>query len=78
LNPPVSTLPTPNTTAPTLPLYLFANHFHNLGGLRYHYLDEGHGEPLVMLHGNPISLMTPAMSIRCDSASMILRCCSII
>ena len=25
----------------------------DLGGLRYHYLDEGEGEPVVMLHGNP-------------------------
>lgn len=25
----------------------------DLGGLRYHYLDEGQGEPVVMLHGNP-------------------------
>jgi cis-3-alkyl-4-acyloxetan-2-one decarboxylase len=25
----------------------------DLGGLRYHYLDEGRGEPVVMLHGNP-------------------------
>ncbi len=25
----------------------------NLGGLNLHYLDEGQGEPLVMLHGNP-------------------------
>jgi haloalkane dehalogenase len=24
-----------------------------LDGLRYHYLDEGAGEPVVMLHGNP-------------------------
>ncbi len=23
------------------------------GGLRLHYIDEGHGEPVVMLHGNP-------------------------
>jgi haloalkane dehalogenase len=23
------------------------------GGLRYHYLDEGEGEPVVMVHGNP-------------------------
>ena len=23
------------------------------GGLRLHYLDEGEGEPVVMLHGNP-------------------------
>jgi haloalkane dehalogenase len=24
-----------------------------MNGLKYHYLDEGHGEPLVMVHGNP-------------------------
>src|SRR5690349_12224434 len=23
------------------------------GGLNYHYLDEGEGEPVVMVHGNP-------------------------
>jgi haloalkane dehalogenase len=23
------------------------------GGLRYHYIDEGQGEPIVMVHGNP-------------------------
>ena len=23
------------------------------GGLRLHYIDEGSGEPVVMLHGNP-------------------------
>lgn len=31
----------------------YTGHFFNLGGLRYHYLDEGAGEPVVMLHGNP-------------------------
>ena len=40
-----------------LSLYPFESHFHDLGGLRYHYLDEGEGregdEPVVMLHGNP-------------------------
>lgn len=25
----------------------------DLGGLHYHYLDQGQGEPVVMLHGNP-------------------------
>lgn len=25
----------------------------DIGGLRYHYLDEGDGEPVVMVHGNP-------------------------
>lgn len=34
-------------------LYPFESHFMDLGGVRYHYLDEGHGEPVVMLHGNP-------------------------
>ncbi len=36
-----------------MPLYPFTGHFLALDGLRYHYLDEGQGEPLVMLHGNP-------------------------
>ena len=34
-------------------LYPFASHFLEIGGLRYHYLDEGRGEPVVMIHGNP-------------------------
>lgn len=38
-------------------LYPFESHYHNLGGLRCHYLDEGESregvEPVVMLHGNP-------------------------
>ncbi|MBI4240571.1 MAG: alpha/beta fold hydrolase [Candidatus Rokubacteria bacterium] len=34
-------------------LYPFESHFLDLGGLRYHYVDEGRGEALVMLHGNP-------------------------
>ncbi len=34
-------------------LYPFTGHFLDLHGLRYHYLDEGYGEPIVMLHGNP-------------------------
>lgn len=31
----------------------FKNNYIDLEGLKYHYLDEGQGEPLVMLHGNP-------------------------
>lgn len=34
-------------------LYPFQSHFHDLGGLQYHYLDEGQGETVVMVHGNP-------------------------
>jgi haloalkane dehalogenase len=34
-------------------LYPFTGRFLDLQGLRYHYLDEGRGEPVVMLHGNP-------------------------
>ncbi len=34
-------------------LYPFESHFATIGGHRYHYLDEGAGEPVVMLHGNP-------------------------
>lgn len=47
------------TTAERLPadvpraLYPFDGRFFPLDGLRYHYLDEGSGSPVVMLHGNP-------------------------
>jgi haloalkane dehalogenase len=34
-------------------LYPFRSHFLDLQGLKYHYLDEGQGRPVVMLHGNP-------------------------
>ena len=34
-------------------LYPFEGRFLDRAGLRYHYLDEGQGEPVVMLHGNP-------------------------
>ncbi len=33
--------------------YPFTGHFLDLNGLKYHYLDEGQGEAVVMLHGNP-------------------------
>ena len=33
--------------------YPFTGHYLDLDGLRHHYLDEGSGEPVVMLHGNP-------------------------
>jgi haloalkane dehalogenase len=33
--------------------YPFTGHFLSLDGPRLHYLDEGAGDPVVMLHGNP-------------------------
>src|SRR6266567_2418147 len=33
--------------------YPFTGHTLNLDGLSYHYLDEGAGDPVVMVHGNP-------------------------
>ena len=34
-------------------LYPFRSHYLRRNGLAYHFVDEGAGEPLVMLHGNP-------------------------
>ncbi|MFQ5485500.1 MAG: alpha/beta fold hydrolase [Desulfobacterales bacterium] len=34
-------------------LYPFKSNYLKIGGFRYHYLDEGKGNPIVMLHGNP-------------------------
>lgn len=33
--------------------YPFTGHYLGLDGLNYHYLDEGSGPPVVMVHGNP-------------------------
>jgi cis-3-alkyl-4-acyloxetan-2-one decarboxylase len=35
------------------PLYPFTSRYAEVNGRRMHYVDEGRGEPLVMLHGNP-------------------------
>ncbi|MFO0880141.1 MAG: alpha/beta fold hydrolase [Gemmataceae bacterium] len=34
-------------------LYPFTSQYLDLEGLRYHYVDEGAGDPLVCVHGNP-------------------------
>ncbi len=34
-------------------LYPFESHFAELGGTSVHYVDEGSGPPLLLLHGNP-------------------------
>jgi pimeloyl-ACP methyl ester carboxylesterase len=33
--------------------WLFAPHYANVSGWRMHYIDEGGGDPVVLLHGNP-------------------------
>src|SRR5579863_5374771 len=33
--------------------YPFPSRFFDLDGVRYHYVDEGHGETLLCVHGNP-------------------------
>ncbi len=35
------------------PLYPFQSHFLDRNGLRYHFVDQGQGNPVVMVHGNP-------------------------
>ncbi len=39
--------------APFKELYPFTSHYLDRNGFAYHYLDEGRGEPMLMLHGNP-------------------------
>ncbi|HLA86062.1 MAG TPA: alpha/beta fold hydrolase [Thermoguttaceae bacterium] len=34
-------------------LYPFESHYLTINGLRYHYLDEGRGPVVLMVHGNP-------------------------
>jgi pimeloyl-ACP methyl ester carboxylesterase len=34
-------------------LYPFKSNYLTIGALNYHYLDEGRGAPLLMVHGNP-------------------------
>lgn len=34
-------------------LYPFESHWLDIGGHRYHYVDEGAGDPIVLVHGNP-------------------------
>ncbi len=33
----------------------FSPHFVDVGGSRMHYVDEGEGDPILFLHGNPTS-----------------------
>ena len=44
---------TPDERFEGLPGYDFAPHWHEVGGLRLHYVDEGAGDPVVCFHGEP-------------------------
>jgi haloalkane dehalogenase len=44
---------TPDERFAGLPGYPFAPHYHDQDGLRLHYLDEGSGDALLLLHGEP-------------------------
>lgn len=35
------------------PIKLYHGHYFDRQGLKYHYLDQGQGDPVVMVHGNP-------------------------
>ena len=40
---------------PVSPEFPFASRFADVKGSRMHYIDEGEGDPIVLLHGNPTS-----------------------
>ena len=44
---------TPDARFEGLPGYAFAPHYLDQEGLRIHYVDEGSGSPVLMLHGEP-------------------------
>lgn len=43
----------PDARARVVESYPFESRYHDLGGLKLHYIDEGAGDPVVCLHGNP-------------------------
>ncbi len=44
---------TPDERFASLPDFSFAPHYVDVDGLRMHYLDEGEGDPVLCLHGEP-------------------------
>ena len=44
---------TPDERFAALPDYAFEPHWLDVDGLRLHYLDEGEGDPVLLLHGEP-------------------------
>lgn len=49
----MDTLRTPDERFADLPDYPFAPHYATVDGMRLHYVDEGAGEPVLLLHGEP-------------------------
>lgn len=43
----------PINLSPFRHLYPFDSHFMDISGFKYHYVDEGAGSPVIMVHGNP-------------------------
>ncbi len=50
---PMKVYRTPDDRFRDLPLYPFAPRYWDHRGLRLHYLDEGEGDPVLLLHGEP-------------------------
>jgi len=49
----VETYRTPDARFENLPGFPFAPHYTEFEGMRMHHLDEGQGEPILLLHGEP-------------------------
>jgi haloalkane dehalogenase len=49
----VNVFRTPHESFDSLPGYPFAAHYVEQDGLRMHYIDEGEGDPVLLLHGEP-------------------------
>ena len=43
----------PINMSPFRHLYPYQSNYIDINGLKYHYLDQGKGDPVVMVHGNP-------------------------
>ncbi len=43
------------TNSPISPDFPFASRYQEVNGSRIHYIDEGEGDPILFLHGNPTS-----------------------
>ena len=49
----MKTYRTPESAFADLPGYPFAPHYFEFEGMRMHHLDEGSGDPILLLHGEP-------------------------